>query len=190
MTRFSFILALFVSSLIGFSQEVLTDAQKSSESSLKFLPTLNLGTLVNFQDIYIDFGAGAFETKTKLGAQLNFAFRPYYKKVQIYEEANVIRQWKEKKYCLNLDVYKKLLEFHIAKTNTHFLLGVKTGYLFGDYRGTRQRPAAGFTFNPYAGISLNLNGIHLALAYQYFNDHLASVPDSRFLISFTILLNE
>ena len=101
MIRFSFILALFVSSLIGFSQEVLADAQKSSESSIKFLPTLNLGTLVNFQDIYIDFGAGAFETKTKLGAQLNFAFRPYYKKVQIYEEANVIRQWKEKKYCLN-----------------------------------------------------------------------------------------
>jgi hypothetical protein len=90
---------------------------------------------------------------------------------------------------LSLDIYKRLLQFDLAKINASFLLGAKTGYLFGDYRGTRLRPKAGYTFNPLIGISFDLNGISLDLAYLHFSDRLASVPDGRLMLSFNVLLN-
>jgi len=189
MVRFYWVLVFGLIVATGNSQSKDSLSDDRIGTNLKFSPTINCGILVNLQDIYIDFGAGAFEHTSKLGAQLNFAFRPYYKKVQLYEEPNIIRQWKEKKYCLSLDIYKRLLEFDLAKINSSFLLGAKTGYLFGDYRGTRLRPKAGMTFNPFVGVSFDLNGISLDLAYLYFSDRLASVPNGRLMLSFNVILN-
>ena len=154
----------------------------------EIFPTFNLGLQANLNDFYLDFGVGAEENKSRIGAQLNFAFRPFYKKVQINQEPNIIRQWKEKKYFISCDVYKRILDFELGSISAGFLAGVKTGYLFGDYRGTRERPKAGITVNPFVGVGLDLDGVFLQISYLQFNDRLASVPNGRLMFSFCFLI--
>lgn len=168
------------------AQEVDSLIKETTKLKLELVPTTSMGVHVNLQDFYLDFGAGAYEQNSKIGAQLNCSFRPFYKKVQIYQEANIIRQWKEKKYLISLDLYKRILEFNVAQIRSSLIAGAKTGYLFGDYRGTRERPQSGFTINPYIGISLWLNGVFVDLAYLYFNDRIATVPDGRLMVSLNI----
>lgn len=156
---------------------------------INFVSTINFGFQANLKDFYVDFGGGVEETKTKIGAQFNFAFRPFYKKVQINESGNVIRQWKEKKFFLSVDLYKRFLPFDLGLMPTSFIGGVKTGYLFGKYRGTRQRPQAGITLSPFIGVAFDLDGVYLQASYLYFNDRLASVPDGRLMVSFLFPLN-
>ena len=171
---------IFLFSLIGYAQD--------SEERL-VVPTMNFGFHANLKDFYVDLGGGAEETSTRIGAQLNFAWRPFYKKVQIHESANVIRQWREKKFFISLDVYKRLLRFGMGpKTEAHFILGAKTGYLFGDYKGTKQRPEAGITINPFGGVGFDLNGAYVAVQMLVFNDKLDSVQNQRLMVSLNLPL--
>jgi hypothetical protein len=163
--------------------------EEKTYEPIDFVTTFNLGIHANLNDFYVDFGGGIEEARTKIGAQFNFAFRPFYKKVQINESANVIRQWKEKKFFLSIDLYKRFLPFELGLMPASFIGGVKTGYLFGNYRGTKQKPHAGITLSPFLGISFDLDGIYLQASYLYFNDKLASVPDGRLMLSFLFPIN-
>ena len=172
---------------VPYAQELDSADTTKTKFKLNIVPTISTGIHVNLQDFYLDFGAGAFEPKSKIGVQLSCSFRPFYKKVQIHQQANIIRQWKEKKYLVSVDLYKRILKFHLSQSlNSSFLAGAKSGYLFGDYLGTRERPKAGLTINPFLGFSIWLIGMNLDVTYLLFNDRLASVPNSRLMFALNI----
>ncbi len=162
------------------------NAQDEVQSNANVLPMFTMGFHANPNDFYVDFGAGAEETNSRIGASVNFAFRPYYKKVQTAEATNIIRQWKEKKFFISLDTYKRILSVPLGTGEASFALGAKTGYLFGDYKGTKQRPQAGFTVNPFGGFTWFVDGVYLQLSYLHFTDRLDSVPDSRLMFSICV----
>lgn len=164
--------------------------QNESPKDIHLVPTLNMGFHVNLDDFFVDAGIGAEDRISGIGMALNFAFRPYYKKVQIHEEGNIIRQWKEKKYYLSFDLYKRLVPFSVGNMQASFILGGKTGYLFGDYLGTKQRPKAGITFCPFGGLSMDVGGAFVQLSYLYFSDRLATVPDGRLMFTLLIPLKQ
>ncbi|MBT5401912.1 MAG: hypothetical protein HOH13_08245 [Crocinitomicaceae bacterium] len=187
MIRVLYFFLFSLCATVTYAQEIDSAGTTETKFKLNVVPTISAGMHVNFQDFYLDFGAGAYDQKSRIGAQLSCSFRPFYKKVQIHQQSNIIRQWKEKKYLVSLDLYKRLLKFHLSNTlNSSFLTGAKSGYLFGDYLGTRERPKAGLTINPFVGFSIWLNGINLDVTYLFFNDRLASVPNSRLMFSLNI----
>ena len=134
----------------------------------------------NLDDFYWSISGGVEDITYEWSAKLNFEFRPFEKKVQIIETDNVIRQYKEVKYFISIDIDKRFLNFHLWGARTQFFVGTRTGFLFGNYKGTRADDKPNFITTPMAGICFHFNeNANLKLGAIYFSDGLVSVPDAR-----------
>lgn len=143
----------------------------------------------NLNDMFWSINGGIEDVQNEWGARLNFEFRPFEKKVQVNEDNNIVRQYKEVKYFAAIDIDKRFLHFNLWKMDTQFFVGTKTGFLFGNYKGTQNNRKPTFITTPMAGICFNLTeNINFKLGYIHFMDGLANVPDSRVTLGLNFIL--
>ena len=88
MKKLTIIFLLFSNTF--FSQEGNDIQRTNIRGSLSIL-TFDF----NFDDLFWSFSGGIEDVQNEWGAKLNFEFRPFKKKVQIREDNNIIRQYKE-----------------------------------------------------------------------------------------------
>ncbi len=130
---------------------------------------------------------GAEDLGYEWGARLGFNFRPFYKKTQIADDNNIVRQYREQKYFLSLDLDKRFLHFDVAQSKLQLFAGLKTGFLFGNYKGTQNNSKTYAILAPMAGVCFNHdNTFFIKAGYCHFSDRVTEVPDGR--ITLTLLL--
>jgi hypothetical protein len=156
----------------------------------RFRPAATIGFNFNPSDFFLGFSGGIEDTEKKWGAKLSFDFRPYFGKVQIEEDQNVINQYYERKYLVSMDVEKRLFELKILGRNYSPFAAVRTGYLFGNYRGLRKAPEAFWIVSPVAGISLVTETAHWKLAYSRLNTRNIQIPADRIVFEVTFFINK
>lgn len=143
----------------------------------------------NFNDFYWSISGGIEDIGYQWGARLNFELRPFYKKVQLPEENNIVRQYLEQKYFVSIDVDKRLGHLNLWDTHTQFFMGARSGILFGNYKGTQNDVAGKFIVAPMAGICFNFDdNILLKLGYIHFNEGVINVPDGKVTLGLHILI--
>jgi hypothetical protein len=143
----------------------------------------------NMDDLFWSFSGGIEDVQNEWGAKLNFEFRPFKKKVQIREDNNIIRQYKEVKYFISLDVDKRFLHFNLWGTDTQFFIGTRTGFLLGNYKGTKANRKPTFITTPMTGLCFNFSeDVNFKIGYIYFSDGLVNVPDSRVTLGLNFIL--
>jgi len=143
----------------------------------------------NTNDLFWSVNGGIEDVQNEWGAKLNFEFRPFEKKVQIREDNNIIRQYKEVKYFISIDVDKRFLHFNLWGTDTQFFIGTRTGFLLGNYKGTKTNRKPTFITTPMAGICFHASeNVNFKVGYIHFSDGLVNVPDSRVTLSLNFIL--
>lgn len=143
----------------------------------------------NMKDLFWSFSGGIEDVQNEWGAKLNFEFRPFQKKVQIREDNNIIRQYKEVVYFISIDVDKRFLHFNLWGADTQFFIGTRTGFLLGNYKGTNANRKPTFITAPMAGLCFNLSeDTNFKVGYIHFSDGLVNVPDSRVTIGLNFIL--
>lgn len=144
----------------------------------------------NSQDFFWSISGGVEEKKYQFGIRANIEFRPYYKKIQIYDpNSPIIYQYKEKKYFFSIDLDKRFFDFNLWNIHTQFFIGSRNGLLTGNYKGTRNDLNAKIIAAPMGGLAFIFNeNVLLKLGYIYFRDGLANVPDHRVTIGFYALI--
>jgi len=143
----------------------------------------------NFDDLFWSFSAGIEDVQNEWGAKLNFEFRPFKKKVQIREDNNIIRQYKEVKYFISIDVDKRFLHFNLGGADTQFFIGTRTGFLLGNYKGTKANREPTFITAPMAGLCFNFSEeVNFKVGYIHISDGLVNVPDSRVTLGLNFIL--
>ena len=65
----------------------------------------------NSSDYYYGISIGVEDVGYQWGARFNFQLRPFYKRSQILENDYLIRQYREKKYLITLDIDCRFHEF-------------------------------------------------------------------------------
>jgi hypothetical protein len=71
--------------------------------------------------------------------------------------------------------------------NKHFqfFLGARTGFLMGNYSGTKNDAENHWVIAPVGGICFNFNdNSFIKIGYNHFTDHLLNVDDGRISLSF------
>jgi len=170
--------------LISFSQEG-KDVQRTNIHGAFSVLTFDF----NMDDLFWSFNGGIEDVQNEWGAKLNFEFRPFEKKVQIREDNNIIRQYKEVKYFISIDIDKRFLHFNLWGTDTQFFAGTRTGFLLGNYKGTKSNRKPTFITTPMAGICFNFSeNINFKFGYIYFSDGLVNVPDSRITLGLNFIM--
>lgn len=159
--------------------------------SLDIQPSFALNNDFNTDDWYTGVSGGIEDKGYQWGVRLGFEFRPFRKKIQIAESNNYVKQYLERKYFIHLDLDKRFGHFGIGKAHLQFYAGVRSGFLMGNYSGTRNDAENHWVASPFAGVCLNSNdAIYLKLGYQYFNDHLLNVDDGRVNIMVVFMINQ
>jgi hypothetical protein len=151
---------------------------------IEIVPTLSLNNDFNLQDYMVGLSAGIEDLGFEWGARVGFNLRPFYKKVQIKSDNNIIRQYREQKYLISLDLDKRFLHFDVFGYKLQLFAGVRTGLLLGNYKGTKLDAEKYFVAAPFGGFCLNFNDVgYLKLGYMQFNDHLTTVSDSKIMLT-------
>ena len=153
-------------------------------------PTLSpLKFNFNFSDLYLGISTGIEDIGFQWGARLNFEFRPFYKKVSVSESQFVTRQYREKKYFLSLDLDKRFGHYNVWGEHLQFFVGAKTGFLMGNYKGTRNDAENHLVIGPMAGACINVEErVLVKLGYLYFDDRLINVPNHRVIYALQIII--
>lgn len=140
----------------------------------------------NAKDWYTGLALGVEDRGYEWGARLGFCFRPFYKKTQVFQE-NIVRQYREQKYFLSLDLDKRFVHFDVGiDGQIQFFAGVKAGFLFSNYRGTKNDASTFGLIAPLGGVCYSFDDTFFVKAgYCLFNDRVREVPDNR--ISLTLL---
>jgi hypothetical protein len=161
------------------------DGESSKTSKqIKIVPTLSINNDFNLQDYMVGFSGGIEDLGFEWGARVGFNLRPFYKKVQIKSDNNIIRQYREQKYLISLDLDKRFLHFDVLGCKLQLFAGVRTGLLLGNYKGTKNDAEKFFVAAPLGGFCLNFNDVgYLKLGYMQFNDHLTNVSDSKIILT-------
>jgi hypothetical protein len=166
---------------------------KGLQAQLKPLdikPSLSVVNDINLQDWYLGFTGGIEDMNNEWGVRLGFNFRPFRKYVQIQESDFIIRQYREKKYYLYLDIDKRFIHFPIGSADVQFFAGIRPGYLFGDYSGTRNDATPYWLLAPMGGVSAKFGeSFYLKAAYLHISDRLINVSDGRISLTALFILN-
>ena len=158
---------------------VCAQLDEKSKREFNIVPSLSINNDFNAQDWIFGISAGVEDIGYKWGARLGFNLRPFYKKVQI-KEGTIIRQYREQKYFLSLDLDKRFLKFDIIGAEIQFFAGLRSGFLFGNYKGTREDAKAFGVLAPMCGLCYNLDdAFFVKVGYCLFSDRLNEVSDSR-----------
>lgn len=125
----------------------------------------------NKKDVLLDFGIGMDDIGYDYTARLNFAFRPYTKRVLSEIEEKEWRQYWERLYIISLDLEKRF-NFMIFGDNNRFgpYLATKIAYFLADYRGMSKHPNAGFKFIPSTGLGIQFGHSTYSLGYLFLNN--------------------
>ena len=175
-----FLLILF-KVFFSFTQN---ETSLKSNKQMKIVPTISLNNDFNLQDYMVGISSGIEDVNYEWGARLGFNLRPFYKKVQIKSENNIIRQYREQKYFISFDVDKRFLHFDLLGYKLQLFAGVRTGLLLGNYKGTKVDAEKHFVAAPFGGFCFNFNDLgYLKLGYMQFNDHLTNVSDSKIVLT-------
>lgn len=178
------LLLFLLSSTTLFSQDG-NDIQRANIRGALSVLTFDF----NFDDLFWSFSGGIEDVQNEWGAKLNFEFRPFKKKVQIREDNNIIRQYKEVVYFISLDLDKRFLHFNLWRTDTQFFAGTRTGFLLGNYKGTNANRKPKFITTPMVGLCFNFSDeVNLKVGYIHFSDGLVNVPDSRVTLGLNFIL--
>lgn len=184
--KFSIIILTIFLSKITFGQ---VNENGSSPRKIEIVPTFSINNDFNLQDYMVGMSAGIEDLGFEWGARIGFNLRPFYKKVQVKSDNNIVRQYREQKYFISLDLDKRFLHFDVLGQQLQFFAGVRTGLLLGNYNGTDIESDKFFVVAPFGGLCLNFNDVgYLKLGYMQFNDHLTSVSDSKIILTGIIKL--
>lgn len=179
--KYIFLFSLIVSTQICTSQ---IGESPNSSKKINIVPTLSINNDFNLQDYMVGLSAGIEDLGFEWGARVGFNLRPFYKKVQIKSENNIVRQYREQKYLISLDLDKRFLHFDVFGYKLQLFGGVRTGLLLGNYKGTKIDADKFFIAAPFGGLCLNFNDVgYLKLGYMQFNDHLTNVSDSKIMLT-------
>jgi len=165
-----------------FSQEKEKFSVKNFDSRFGFTTNMNF----NLNDFYLGMETGIEEQSYKWAARLSFDFRPYHKKIQIKENSNTINQYFEQKYFLSLDLEKRFGDLTLPKAGINFFVGIKSGLLFGNYRGIEKSPDKFFAVSPTAGVCFVKKIALFRVGYCYLNTHSVDIAPNRIVLSMTI----
>lgn len=159
-------------------------SEKKPRPQSEIVASASINNDFNLKDWYLGFSAGVEDKGFGWGARLGFNFRPFYKKTQI-ADGIIVHQYREQKYFLSLDLDKRFLHFDVAEgTSLQLFAGLKTGFLFGNYKGTKNDAPVHGILAPMGGICLNRNdSFFIKAGYCLFNDYVREVPDSRITLS-------
>ena len=145
----------------------------------------------NFNDYYYGFSMGVEDLGYQWGARFNFQFRPFYKRVQIQETDFLIRQYREKKYFISIDLDKRFLHINLGGADAQVFMGTQIGYLLGNYRGTRNNAERIFNIVPMGGLCVNVKETtFIKVGFCYLKDQLIEVPDVKFILNVVFALPE
>ncbi len=169
---------------------ILSKGLQAQLKPLDIKPSFSLVNDINIQDWYFGFSAGIEDMNNEWGVRLGFNFRPFRKYVQIQENDFLIRQYREKKYYLYLDLDKRFIHFPIGSADVQFFAGIRPGYLFGDYSGTRNDATPYWLIAPMGGVSAKFgNSFYLKTAYIHMSDRLINVSDGRISLTAMFIIN-
>lgn len=141
----------------------------------------------NADDFYLGFGMGVEHRDLDAGARLTYSFRPYFKKVLIKESATLAQQFHEKRFVISLDAEKRYTPYKIKKADFGVFANLKLGVVFGNYKGTNQKPEGGLLASPSIGPVFAWNkSVYLKFGYNFFPDRIESVQDSKVYMGLTI----
>lgn len=172
--------------IIFASHFCISQVEESFKTSkqIKIVPTLSINNDFNLQDYTVGFSAGIEDLGFEWGARVGFNLRPFYKKVQIKADNNIVRQYREQKYLISLDLDKRFLHFDVLDYKLQLFAGVRTGLLLGNYKGTKIDADKFIVAAPFGGFCMNFNDVgYLKLGYMQFNDHLTNVSDSKIMLT-------
>lgn len=172
--------------MILTSHFCMSQAGENSKTSkhIEIVPTLSINNDFNLQDYMVGVSAGIEDLGFEWGARVGFNLRPFYKKVQIKSDNNIVRQYREQKYLISLDLDKRFLHFDVFGYKLQLFAGVRTGLLLGNYKGTKIDADKFFVAAPFGGLCLNFNDVgYLKLGYMQFNDHITTVSDSKIMLT-------
>ena len=144
-----------------------------------------------YNDYYYGWSMGIEDVGFKWGARFNFQLRPFFKRSQIRESETIIRQYRERKYFVSIDIDKRLFNWEIGEIDGQLFLGTQIGFLLGDYKGTRNNAAKVFNTAPVFGFCLDFNdGLMIKLGAVYLKDNLLEVPDIKGVLNIIFILPE
>lgn len=168
---------------VCFHLTITAQSDTRQKKQIELVPSLSINNDFNFQDWYLGFSGGVEDIQYEWGARIGFNFRPFYKKVQI-KDGNIVRQYREQKYFLSLDLDKRFLHFDFSKTKLQLFAGIKTGYLMGNYKGTQNDSEKYWVIAPMGGVCFNFDDVvFLKAGYTLFNDRLINVSDSKITLT-------
>ncbi len=163
-------------------------------SNGKFNPCASISIFnntFNSKDYYYGFSMGIEDLGYEWGARFNFQFRPFFKRTLIQDSPNLIRQYREKKYFISVDLDKRFLNLDFSGVKTQLFIGTQVGFLLGNYRATRISAPALFNVVPVGGVSFNFKyNNFLKIGYCYLRDNLIEVPDGKVVVNFVFTLKE
>lgn len=178
---------LFISVFTAISSVVFSQEKKKfsfQDMDPRFGVTYNMN--FNLNDFYMGIAMGLEEQEQRISARVSFDLRPYHKKIQIKENSSVINQYFEQKYFLSLDLEKRFGNLTLPKSGINFYLGLKSGWLFGNYRGIEKSPDNFIALSPSAGICFVKKIALFRVGFCYLNSHSIDIAPSRIILSMTI----
>jgi hypothetical protein len=187
-----FILTFFLITLLSICNFWSQENKKSIyNNEVKISPIFSINNDFNLQDWYLGASGGIEDIGYQWGAKLSLGFRPFRKKIQLEEPNNIIRQYRERKVFLSLDIDKRLGHFDLFGVHTQFYFGSKNGVLFGNYSGTKRNAEPVWVIAPFGGICFNFDDVtFIKIGYMFLNDKLYNVDNNRISFTYTFLLNQ
>lgn len=182
MSKIVFISVFITVSSLVFSQENEKFSAKNFDMRFGWTTNMNF----NLNDFYMGMAMGVEEQTYKWAARFSFDFRPYHKKIQIKENSSTVNQYFEQKYFLSLDLEKRFGELSLPKSGINFFIGLKSGWLFGNYRGIEKSPDNFFALSPSLGVCFVKKIALFKVGYCYLNTHSVDIAPNRIVLSMTI----
>lgn len=180
-------LQLYFSNLY-ISQE---NNKSTYNNGFNFNPLFTINNDFNLQDWYLGASGGVEDISYQWGAKLSVGFRPFRKKIQLEENDNIIRQYRERKTFISLDLDKRLGHLDLFGLHTQFYIGCKNGVLLGNYSGTKRNAEPVWVIAPFAGFCFNFDDkTFIKFGYLFMNDKLYNVDNNRISLTFSFLLNQ
>lgn len=147
------------------SEKGLESKNKFRISAMKFHGAM----LFNENDFFFDFGSSMLESKTKIAAGINFAYRPYKKAVLNEQESEYYQYWEHRR-VIGFSTDKNLNIKRLQNgASAGFTFGLTGNYTWGSYTypDARAKPNSYFYFSPRVGIFVDGQYFFISGAVEY-----------------------
>lgn len=143
--------------------------------------SISIGPVFNFniKDILSGLIVGINDYKYNLGIYMGYEMRYRAKRTLVEKNPVYLYQFWERRSAIHLSVEKRFNFFSYPISKTGWLLGAKTLYTFGSYRGASSAPESKFKFTPQAGLYYANDWFKAKLIYEYIDYGNYEVPPHR-----------